>query len=136
MIYAVEILERRFIKIGYSASDDVTERIAALQTGNPFEIRPLISVRGTLMQEQSLHGALRVAFARTGMPVPPNEWYPGRHPFFVGFLNELEFGFDAGITFLHKMDPAVRQPGKDGERHLKLQWPTFDSKKARRERQR
>jgi hypothetical protein len=89
MIYALEILDLRFIKIGYTSAD-VATRIASLQTGSPFLISSLFVVEGTLLQEQAIHGSLKKAMGRIRINIPPNEWYPGRHPFITQFLSKLK----------------------------------------------
>lgn len=123
MIYAVHILERKFVKIGFSAAEDVAKRIAELQTGNPFEIKVVLTVDGTLRQEKELHAALTSAFGRIRVPMPPNEWYPGTIPLFEEFLEHLPFGPNQGLAFLDKYDPAVRQPGKKGNFDPNFKWP-------------
>jgi hypothetical protein len=109
MIYAASILDNKFVKIGFSKSEDATKRIAELQTGNPYEIKLLFTTYGTLQQEQSLHASLSVAFGRIRVPMPPNEWYPGKNPFFVEFLEYLKYGPDAGLAFSENYNPAIRQ---------------------------
>jgi hypothetical protein len=99
MIYAVQILKTQFVKIGFSQNSEVKKRIAELQTGCPFEITSLFSIEGSLIQEQEVHAALNKAFAQIRVPIPPNEWYPGRHPWFQRFLNELKFGANVGLAF-------------------------------------
>ena len=124
MIYAVEILDMSFVKIGFSANSDVNQRISELQTGNPFQINPLLTVDGTLRQEKSLHAALIVAFGRIRVPMPPNEWYPGRQPFMRGFIESLKYGFDAGFSYATSKDPSVRQGGKKGDNFQpNYKWP-------------
>jgi hypothetical protein len=127
VIYAVEILDGKFVKVGFSADDDVNVRIAALQTGSPFQIRPLFTTWGTLSQEKSLHASLRVAFGRIRVPMPPNEWYPGRPPFFVEFLSNLKSGPDMGLAFCEKYNPAIKQgstqPGRENLA-ANIRWPT------------
>ncbi len=129
MIYAVHILQLQFVKIGYSQHEDVKKRIAELQTGCPFEISPLFTIDGTLLQEKALHAGLQEAFAQIRVPMPPNEWYPGRNPFFQRFLNNLKFGADLGLSFCHRNDDlqfarGVR-PGSTERHNLKpnLKWP-------------
>jgi len=125
MIYAVEIKEKRFVKIGYTDSTDAASRIAALQTGNPYEINKLFCVDGTLRQEQALHSALKVAFGRIRIPMPPNEWYPGKSEFFTNFLEYLSYGPDAGLLYLDKYSPNVKQCGKKGNNvEPNIRWPT------------
>lgn len=116
----------KYVKVGYSKDEDATKRIATLQTGNPFEITLLFTTYGILKQEQSLHGALRVAFGRVRIPMPPNEWYPARNPFFQGFLEYLKFGPDAGLAYLENYNPAIKQPGKKKDREStepNIKWP-------------
>lgn len=110
MIYAVEIQDKKFVKIGYSSNEDVNARIAALQTGNPFEIKPIFTTFGSLMQEKTIHAELTTAFGRIRVPMPPNEWYPGRAPFFVGFLDYFKYGPDAAIAYLQHYSPEMKQP--------------------------
>ena len=112
MIYVVEVLQRKFIKVGFSADPDVSVRIAQLQTGNPFEIVPVFTIEGTLRQEQSLHSALNNAFTRIRISIPGNEWYPGKHPFTEKFLEHLKYGFEHGFAIASQMDRNVKQPGK------------------------
>lgn len=132
MIYAVEILDCKFVKIGYSSSDDSAGRIAALQTGNPFEIKKLFTIDGTIRQEQSLHALLNSSFGRLRLPMPPNEWYPGNHPFFKEFLKELQYGFDFGAAYLAKYDPCVKQPGFKGDGTTpNFKWPKLPAPKKR-----
>jgi hypothetical protein len=126
MIYAVEILDSRFVKIGFSKEETAAERICSLQTGSPFQIAELFCVEGTLRQEQSLHASLRDAFTRIRVPVPPNEWYPGKNPFFQEFLSKLRVGFDFGHTFLATYHSNVRQPGHKANGNtltLNAKWP-------------
>ena len=125
MIYAATILESKFVKIGFSESEDVGIRLATLQTGSPFEIGLIFAVEGSLRQEKSLHASLRVAFGRIRVPMPPNEWYPGKNPFFQQFLDHLRFGASAGLAFAECYNPSLRQPGKknDGDVSPNLKWP-------------
>ncbi len=109
MIYAAEVCRMQFVKIGYAV--DVSARLSQLQTGNPHKINCLFSIPGTLLQEQALHQALTVAFARIRIPMPPNEWYPGRHPVMAEFLGNLKYGFDLGLAAIERFNPAIKQPG-------------------------
>lgn len=129
MIYALEILDRKFVKVGFSDNEDPSVRISALQTGCPFEIKPILTTYGTLKQEQSLHAALTVAIGRIRIPMPPNEWYPGKIAFMRGFLEYLKYGPDAGLAFAENYNPAVKQPGKKGARtsyEPVIKWPRSD----------
>lgn len=138
MIYAVHILNCQFTKIGYSANEDVSRRIAELQTGCPFKIEPLFTIAGTLMQEKSLHSALAIAFTQIRIPMPPNEWYPGRNPFFQQFLKELKFGATAGMAFCDSHDDLQSnrgvRAGTTPRHNLKknLRWPIKADLKAER----
>lgn len=124
MIYVAEIQQGRFRKIGFCSDENPEFRIAQLQTGCPYQITLLFAVEGTLRQEKSIHAALEKAFARNGIPVPPNEWYPGKHQFFVDFLGALKFGANQGIAWAEKYNPAVKQWSKKrGERSLVKRWP-------------
>lgn len=132
MIYAVEILDKKFIKIGFSAIDDVGKRISELQTGNPFLISPVLTTYGTLRQEQALHAALKIAFGRIRIPMPPNEWYPGRNPFISNFLEYLKYGPDAGLALIENYNPAIKQPGKKIGASVTptLRWPRESTVRA------
>jgi hypothetical protein len=112
MIYAIEILDSKFVKIGFSSSETTKQRIASLQTGCPFEIRELFTVEGTLRQEQALHASLVAGFTRIGVPFPPNEWYPGLNPFFQGFLDALSLGANQGIAYAERYNHNVKQPSQ------------------------
>lgn len=90
MIYALHILDQKYIKIGFTEADDALPRIAALQTGNPFEIKLMFTTWGSLPQERTIHSVLKRAFAIAGISIPPNEWYPNGSGLFTGFLTELE----------------------------------------------
>lgn len=117
MIYAVHILNQKFVKVGYTASDDVTRRVAELQTGNPFEIRVLRIFPGNMAREQELHWLLKEAFLRLNMPVPANEWYPGLHPLFRGFLQAADESLSASVAYLNqRIDNHKEKPKsiKDG----------------------
>ena len=124
MIYAVHILDSKFVKIGFSSNEDPQERIASLQTGNPYEIKVLFTTFGTLVQEQQIHKALFHAFTRIRIPIPPNEWYPGKSPVFQEFLTYLKYGPNAALAFLDQYNQSVKQPGK-GESSLlpNVRWP-------------
>ena len=125
VIYAVEIMDSKFVKIGYSNDEDPGRRLAELQTGNPFEIKLLFTTYGTLMQERALHSSLAVAFGRVRIPMPPNEWYPGKNAFFQGFLEYLKYGPDAGLAYAENYNPNVKQPGKNkDEVKPNIRWPT------------
>lgn len=124
MIYAVQIINEKFIKIGFSNNDDASERIASLQTGNPYEIKLLFTTFGTLSQEQELHRALTAAFTRIRVPIPPNEWYPGKVPVFQEFLRYLKYGPNAGMAFLDQYNQSVKQPGHGKTSLLPvIRWP-------------
>lgn len=45
----------KYIKIGYTSRPDVAERLAALQTANPVELRLLAAVPGDPTLERLLH---------------------------------------------------------------------------------
>lgn len=125
MIYALQIQDFKYVKIGFSANEDVLERIAALQTGNPYQLMPVLTTFGTIRQEQALHHALNKGFGRIRIPIPPNEWYPGKNPWFQRFLEMLKYGPDAALLFLDGYDPAVKQPGqkKGGQYEAVFRWP-------------
>lgn len=123
MIYVLEILDKKFVKVGFA--DNVESRIAQLQTGNPFEVKKIFAIEGTLKQEQALHGALQKAFARIRIPMPPNEWYPGLNPFMTEFMENLKYGFDFGLTYAEKYNSSVRQGSTKRDTDLKpnIKWP-------------
>lgn len=125
MIYAVHVLDSKFVKIGFTKSTNIHERIAALQTGCPYEINLLFAVEGTIMQEQTLHKALFDALTRIRIPMPPNEWYAGRGHFMQSFLDELQFGVNNAIAFCDSYNQNVKQPRK-GETSVEpnVKWPT------------
>ena len=110
MIYLVEVENFRFIKIGFSANDDVSVRIAQLQTDNPHPINPVFTVEGTLRQEQAIHAAASEAMLRLRIGIPGNEWYPGRHPILRRLVDELRKGPNYAMAFLEKYSSAVKQP--------------------------
>lgn len=126
MIYVVQIMDGKYVKVGFSKDENPDRRISELQTGNPFEIQLRFTTSGTLMQEQSLHSALKVAFGRVRIPMPPNEWYPGKSPFMQGFLEYLKYGPDAGLAYLENYNPSVKQSGqKDSKTSTEpnIKWP-------------
>ena len=127
MIYVVQIMNGKYVKVGFSKDERPERRIAELQTGNPFEITLRFTTSGTLMQERALHSALTVAFGRIRVPMPPNEWYPGNHPFMRGFLEYLKYGPDAGLAYAENYNPAVKQSGQKEDRtsiEPNIKWPT------------
>lgn len=126
MIYAVQVLDQKFVKIGYCRGPTALARISALQTGCPFKITELFSIEGTLLQEKSLHAALTKAFARIRIQVPPNEWYPGRNQFFQGFLAHLKYGFDVGLTYAEQHNQFVEQKDSEpADPPPAKKWPTL-----------
>jgi hypothetical protein len=138
MIYAVHVLRLQYVKIGYTQHEDVSRRIAELQTGSPFQIAPLLTLRGSLVEEKALHSALDAMFAQLHVPTPPNEWYPGRHPVFNRFLNELKFGVQPGLAFCEAqiargLERGVR-PGTPERHNVKprRKWATGIDQKAHR----
>lgn len=129
MIYVMEILDQKFVKVGFSASESTKKRIAELQTGCPFEIRELFTVEGTIRQEQSLHAAITIAMARCGLPMPPNEWYLGRNTVMQNVLKHLRRGANKGILFAESYNPNVKQPSATrGARQPNVKWPTLSRK--------
>ncbi len=77
MIYFLSIMDGEYIKIGYT-SRVIEKRLAALQTGNPFEIKLIFSIDGSLKQEKEVHCRLKEVFERLEVfSNPVNEWYPG-----------------------------------------------------------
>lgn len=126
MIYALEILGRKYVKIGYTRHGTVQQRIAELQTGSPYELTPIVWIGGTIRQEQAIHAALNTAFARCGIPVPPNEWYPGKHPIMGQFLDRLQISANQAIAFAERFNPSIKQPSPRGDgmaRTLRKEWP-------------
>ncbi len=124
MIYIASIQSQKFIKVGYA--DNVQRRLGELQAGCPYQITALAICDGTLRQELSLHAALRQAFGRIRIPMPPNEWYPGKHPIMRGFTEEIRlYGFAAGYSFVERFNPSIKQPGlkKGGSFDPVLRWP-------------
>lgn len=131
MIYVMEILEQKFVKVGFSASESTKNRIAELQTGCPFEIKELFTVDGTIKQEQSLHAAITVAMCRCGLPMPPNEWYPGRNPVMQNILKHLRMGANEGILFAESYNSNVKQPSSvKGPREPNIKWPKLSRKET------
>lgn len=98
MIYFLSVLSGEYIKIGYTAQC-VDKRKAALQTGNPYEIEILFTVDGTLKQEKEIHRSLTDVFSRLKVfNNPVNEWYPGKNPLIVTFINNVKtFGINHAI---------------------------------------
>lgn len=126
MIYVLEILGGRYVKVGFTSSNDISNRISQLQTGCPFEIKVLALCDGTLRQEKSLHDSLSRSFFRIRIPHSPNEWYPGKNPFMRKFINEIRFGgFNAGFTYSNTYHSNVKQPSpKKLEMESNVKWPT------------
>lgn len=133
MIYVVEILDQKFIKIGFSKENESARRIAELQTGSPFKINEVFIIDGTLRQEQAIHASMNVAMARCGLPHPPNEWYPGRNPFVQDFIQHLRMGANQGIAFAERYNSSVRQPSvsRGGiDRAPNFKWPKISKKEV------
>lgn len=114
MIYVAEIQNRKWVKIGYS-DESCINRVAQLQTGCPYKINLVLAVDGSLLQEQQIHKALRVALARIRLPASfsMNEWYQGGHPFIKKLISALGLGPNQALVYLDAYDPAVKQPGRD-----------------------
>lgn len=137
MIYAVQILDGMFIKIGYSGDKDVSKRIASLQTGCPFEITQMLVVEGTLRQEKAIHLALSEALRRIRLPTPPNEWYRGNHPFFKEFMASLAVSPNFALAFADKYSVNVKQPSKKRRKgpsnradFTNVKWPILNKEVA------
>lgn len=113
MIYVVSIQGGKFVKVGYTKSDELAKRIAELQTASPYEIKASAVCEGSLKQEKTLHYMLFRAFNRIRIPHPPNEWYPGKVKFMRDFINHLSISFDSAYSFLCKYQPETKQSGKD-----------------------
>lgn len=98
MIYFLSILDGEFIKIGYT-SQKIEKRKAALQTGNPYEIKLIFRVDGTLKQEKEVHRSLEKVFERLKVfNNPVNEWYPGENSIIKMFMaNAMNLGIDYAI---------------------------------------
>lgn len=134
MIYAIHILDQKFVKIGFTRGG-VTGRISSLQTGSPFEICLLEVVEGTLLQEQEVHKALTEMFSRAHIPMPPNEWYPGRNPPMQEFLAALPYGLDAALHVLDVRSSTVKQHSpKQGVYCVTYKWGRVKENKRRKKR--
>ena len=142
VIYAVEILDQMYVKIGYSKAENVQTRLANMQVDCPFQIKIVALVEGSLMQELALHASLRVAFGRIRVPMPPNEWYPGRLPFMAEFLKQMRlFGANTAMAFSEKYNSAIKQPGFGGGSPSDflpiIRWPeTPTRRKSRKQKER
>lgn len=129
MIYAVQILDQKFVKIGFTEADSTKRRISELQTASPFEITELFTVPGNIQQEQRLHSCLKDAFITVRIPVPPNEWYPGRNPLFREFLQAMSLGADQAIVYLISRSedrdgkPQSFKNGRDGLYEQRSKFP-------------
>ena len=131
MIYVVEILERKFIKIGFA--NNVSQRIAELQTGNPFKINVVWASEGTLLQEQEIHRTLTARFGRIHVSCPPNEWYPGRLPLITNFIEEFRISVTGAIAFANSygngnkkwMGGVRNKPKHEFNDTPKLVWPSM-----------
>jgi len=121
MIYVLQIEDHRFVKIGFTSSSDVSGRVATLQTGCPYEIKPVMTVDGSLAEEKSLHRELELALGMLRLPAPPNEWYPGKHFFMRLVLAELRFGAQTAITFIRAYLES-RRCGRSGESRAASSW--------------
>lgn len=139
MIYVVSVQSGKYVKVGFT-NKTFEERIAQLQTGNPQLIKKVLTVEGTLIQEQELHKALKAAFTKCNIPIPNNEWYPGKHPMMQNFLQNLYFGCNAGLTFLDQYNPAIRRVSpKHGEPQKRYMWEKqhqMEKVKSRKHRKR
>ena len=127
MIYAVEILDREYVKFGYCKAEDAQSRVSALQTGNPFQLKLIGLTEGTLMQEKALHTALNQAFARLRVPMPPNEWYPGKIPFTRQLVEVMPLGPNQMLALADKYNPSLNRGSELKSPVLtpNFQWPTI-----------
>jgi hypothetical protein len=69
-VYFVEMEGSKAIKIGFTAADDVAQRMRQLQTGQPNKLSLLGSIAGDQDAERSLH-AIFAAYRVSG------EWFEG-----------------------------------------------------------
>ena len=111
MIYVLSMEGGKYIKVGFTSGRSVESRVASLQTSSPYQLEVLFTVDGTLRQEQALHGAIRTAFHRIRIPIPGNEWYPGKHPFMRELMDALRGGCNSAINHADRYNPSVRQFG-------------------------
>lgn len=131
MIYALEIADRLFVKIGFCVAEDAQKRIAALQTGNPFEIKLIGLTNGTLMQERALHSSLKMAFARLRIPMPPNEWYPGRVQFMRDIVEAMPLGANQMLALSESFSPTMDMGSKKKCPDLtpNIRWPKLNERR-------
>lgn len=131
MIYIAEILDGSYVKIGFS--DDVEARIAQIKTGNPFEVKLIAKIPGTLLQEKEAHKALKTAFGRCNIPVPPNEWYPSRSNVIKKFSEmAVLYGINHALASIDSWNPSVNTNEMNLETRSyepKLQWPQLHNHK-------
>lgn len=59
-IYVVQSVGQRPVKIGFTSRDDISVRIAGLQTGNPHLLRLLTTTRATFEDERIVHKTFAV----------------------------------------------------------------------------
>lgn len=108
MIYIIEILDRRWVKVGF-ADNSVGRRIAELQTGSPFKLQEIIVTPGSIYQEKEIHKTITAALTRAGIPHPPNEWYPGKHPLIREFIENIKLGVGYALAQLDQKTAAMKQ---------------------------
>lgn len=122
MIYFLSVLNEEFIKIGFT--DQIIEkRILALQTGNPYEIKMIFMVDGSLKQEKEIHRSLKEVFERLKVfNNPVNEWYSGNNPIVKMFIcNVRNYGINyalRNINSIFNWDLEVRENEIFTIRHL------------------
>lgn len=81
MIYFVEMEGSKAIKIGFTANDDVSRRLAQLQTGQPARLNLLGTIPGDMAAEKALHAEF-AGYRANG------EWFEGP-PIFRRFLEYM-----------------------------------------------
>lgn len=103
VIYAVQGQPGSPVKIGYTANDDVSFRLATLQTGNPHQLRVILRYRGTMREEKAIHRFL-AADRLLG------EWFQWSDRL-DGFLKRLDAnGLGEALLFLHATEPTPEAP--------------------------
>lgn len=103
-IYFIESLSQNAIKVGFA--DDLTTRLATLQTGNPGELVVLGKVRSTFRAELALHKLLK-PYCRS------REWYEADSPVYEIATELLDTAMDKAICEM----VADGEEGPDAYRH-------------------
>jgi hypothetical protein len=105
-IYVIQAMPGTPVKIGFTTHDDLTRRVAGLQTGNPHPLRVLACTKGKMRDERAIHAALS-AERLTG------EWFDWSARTIAFIDHVVLHGLDAAIEMVRALQEPDAPSGWD-----------------------